>query len=199
MDPTYGRDQHQAPDRPVQSSTQLAAAVPARRRGFDENMSICPVGDEFTVGHALHDYVEWKRLVAARSNFPILLSLINFHIVPRLASLPVKGFTVEVIQRFMRDVIETPPRRGNRASPVSRLQMEKLGAEPLRKRKKTANSCLTILRVALRMAWENGKVETERPWRIVRLFPRLHAVRILHLSRDECRRLLENSRPDVGD
>ena len=169
-----------------------------RHRGFNQDLSICPIGNEFTIGHALHDYVEWKRLVAARSNFPILISLINFHIVPKLASLPVNDFTVEVVRQFMLDVVETPPRRGNQPYQPTRLSAKKLSSEALRKRKKTANSCLTILRVALRMAWENGKVETERPWRIVRLFPHMSSARVLHLSRDECRRLLSSCRPDVG-
>ena len=98
----------------------------------------------------------------------------------------------------MIDVIETPPRRGNQPYQATRLSAKKLSSEALRKRKKTANSCLSVLRVALRMAWENGKVETERPWRIVRLFPNLSSARVLHLSREECRRLIECCRPDVG-
>ena len=172
-------------------------AVEARRRGVNFNLSICPIGEEFTVGHALHDYVEWKRLAAAKSNFPILVGLINYHIVPVLASTPVSLLTPEMVHRFVRRVMETPPRRGNLRILTTKLNLETLGYNEHRKRKKTANSCLIILRVALRMAWENSKIETERPWRMVRLFPNVDVSRNLHLSRDECRALLENCRPDV--
>jgi len=181
-----------------QDPERLAVAAEPRVRGVRDQLSICPIGDEFTIGHALHDYVEFKRLVAAKSNFPILVSVINFHIVPKLASLPVDQFTPEAIRQYMREVLETPPRRGNQLCPVSRLNLDDLSAEELRKRKRTANSCLIILRCALRMAWENGRVDTERPWRIVKLFKNLKPARILHLSREECRRLLAHCRPDVG-
>jgi integrase len=177
---------------------QLRLASEARRRHPNEHLSICPIGDEFTIGHALHDYVEWKRLAAAKSNFGPLVSLINYHIVPKLASLPAKAFTSEVARLFIRDVLETPPRRGNQPPPDYKLSLDQLNAEELRKRKKTANSCLVILRVALRMAWEAGKLESERPWRLIKLFPRTTAARNLHLSRAECQRLLAHCRPDVG-
>lgn len=176
---------------------QARFASEARRRYPNEHMSICPIGDEFTIGHALQDYVEWKRLAAAKSNFGPLVSVINFHIVPKLASLPVRAFTAEVVRIFSRDVLETPPRRGNPAPADERLSLDRLTAEELRKRRKTANSCLVILRVALRMAWEAGKVDSERHWRLIKLFPRTTCARNLHLSRSECQQLLAHCRPDV--
>lgn len=175
---------------------QVRFAAKEGRRGVNEEMSICPVGPLFTIGHALEDYVDWKRLSAARSAFPVLVSLINFHIVPRLASMPVDDFSPEVVTRFVRDVIETAPRRGNQ--PLGPGQsLDSLDADALRKRKKTANTVLTILRVALRMAWENGKVDSERAWRSIRRFPNVDAPRALHLSRTECMLLLQHCRPDL--
>ena len=146
-----------AASRWLQLPDHADVAAEPRRRGSNEDLAVCSIGAEFTIGHALHDYVEWKRLVAAKSNFPILVSLINFHIVPKLAALPVKDFTVEIVRQFMLDVVETPPRRGNQPPSSTRLSVNKLDFETLRKRKKTANSCLIILRTALRMAWENGQ------------------------------------------
>jgi integrase len=171
-------------------------AAPEGRRGINEELNICPIGSAFTIGHALKDYVEWKRLSAAPSNLPVLVSLINFHIVPRLAPTKVEDFSVELVTRFTREVMETPPRRGKQA--VADYQaLDELDPEALRKRKKSVNTVLSILRVSLRMAWENGKVETERPWRCIRRFPNVDAPRALHLSRTECRLLLEKCRPDM--
>jgi len=48
------------------------------------------------------------------------------------------------------------------------------------------------------MAWENGRVESERPSRVIRLFKKVNAARAFHLSRRECERLLAECRPDVG-
>lgn len=165
--------------------------------GSRRDLFFSPIGDIFTIGHALRDYVEWKRLVAARSHFETNLSLINFHIVPRLASMPVGDFNGEVLREFVRYVLETPPKRGNQ--PVgARRAIDSLAEDTLRKRKKTANTLISILRVALQMAWENGKFENERAWRCLRHLRLVERPRILHLSRAECRRLLECCRSDLA-
>lgn len=62
-----------------------------------------------------------------------------------------------------------------------RRSIESLDVDALRKRKKTVNTVLSILRVALRRAWENGKIDSERPWRCIRRFPNVDAPRVLHL------------------
>lgn len=140
-----------------------------QKRLVNQDLHFCPVGDVFTIGHALHDYVEWKRLSARSTNFGVIMSLINFHIVPRLVQIPVSDFAVEHVQRFMREVMQTPPKRGNRPL-AERVAIDDLDDDALRKRKKTVNTLLSILRVALRMAWENGKVESERAWLRLRRF-----------------------------
>ena len=69
--------------------------------------------------------------------------------------------------------------------------------EVLRKRKKTLNTVLGILRVALQMGWENGKIESDRAWRCIRNVPSYDAPRSIALTRAECRRLLDRCRPDL--
>lgn len=98
------------------------------------------MGDTFTLGHALHDYVEWKRIAAARSHFLVLATLINFHIVPRLASIPAERFNGERVQAFIRDVLETPARRGHQP-PLRKRPIHQMSEDELRKRKKTVNTC----------------------------------------------------------
>ena len=143
-------------------------------------------GTVFTVGDALRDYVEWKRLVATTSNFVTLLSLINHHIVHRLGDLPAEQVNNRVITKFCRSVIETPPRRGNQLH-NSFVAMETLSSEQLRNRKKTVNTLLSILRMSLRMAWENGDVETERPWRSIHRMPCADVPRHIFLTRSQCK------------
>jgi integrase/recombinase XerD len=165
--------------------------------GSRRDLFYSPIGDVFTVGHALRDYVEWKRLVAARTHFETNLSLINFHLAPRLASMPVADFNGEVLREFVRYVLETPPKRGNQQVGPRRA-IESIEEDALRKRKKTANTLISILRVALQMAWENGKFDNERAWRCLRHIRFVDRPRILHLSRAECRHLLECCRPDLA-
>ena len=64
--------------------------------------------------------------------------------------------------------------------------------------KKTANTLLGILKLALEMAWENGEFENERIWRTIRRLPHKDTPRQLALSRPECTRLLAACRVDLG-
>lgn len=172
-------------------------AADSRPIGARRELAICPIGSVFTVGSALFDYVEWKRLAAARSHFETNLSLINFHLIPRLGNLPLADFNGEVLKTFVRDVLETSPKRGGRRT-VTRRSIESLEEDELRKRKGTVNTLIGILRVAMKMAWENGKTDNDRAWRSLRRLPVVHRPRVLHLSRDECRALLAACRPDLA-
>jgi integrase len=164
--------------------------------GTTVQLRYTPADGPFTVGGALHDYVEWKRIAATWSHFTVALSLINCHLVPRLAHTPAEDLTGLDIRKFCVDLLETAPRRGNRP-PGPRVAIKDLGEEALRKRKKTLNTVLGILRMALQMAWENGKIDNDRAWRCIRNVPSYDAPRSLALTRDECRRLLAACRPDL--
>jgi integrase/recombinase XerD len=179
------------------SSGIKAWASDAKAIGVSQQLVVSPIGEIYCVAHAMHDYVEWKRLVAAKSHFETNLASLNYHIIPRLAHIPLSDFNGDHLRRFVRDVMETPPKRGNR--PLSgRVSIASLDDEQLRKRKKTVNTLIGILRVAFQLAWENGKTDSERSWRCLRRVPAVDRPRTLHLSRLECRELLASCRPDLA-
>ena len=153
---------------------------------------------EFTVGDALKDYIEWKRIAATKAHFETNLSLINYHLIPRFGDLPATELNSRVVTAFCRDVLETPPKRGNQEL-GPRIQMENPDGEALRKRKKTVNTLIGILRLAMRMAWENGEIESDRVWRCIRRLPNTDLPRHIFLSRPQCRALLDVCRPDLRD
>ena len=179
------------------SSGITAWAVQAKPIGVRQELVVCPVPGEFAVAHAMKDYVDWKRLAAAKSHFETNLSLINHHIVPRLANIPLAQFNGEHLRTFVKEVMETPPKRGNQSVGAKR-SIESLDEEQLRKRKKSVNTLIGILRVSFQIAWESGKTDNERSWRCLRRLPAVDRPRTLHLSRAECRDLLRNCRPDVA-
>ena len=115
----------------------------------------------FTVGDSMSAFVEWKRVAAATTYFETTLSLINHHIIPRVGDLPVEDLSQEVFTQFCVDVLETAPKRGNRMQ-GPKVSLEDLEHEALRKRKKTLNTIIGLLRTAIEMSWENGDVECER-------------------------------------
>lgn len=179
------------------SSGITAWAAQAKPMGVRQELVVCPVPGEFAVAHAMKDYVDWKRLAAAKSHFETNLSLINHHIIPRLANIPLAQFNGEHLRTFVKDVLETPPKRGNQCDGEKR-SIESLNEEQLRKRKKSVNTLIGILRVSFQLAWESGKTDSERAWRCLRRLPAVDRPRILHLTRPECRDLLRNCRPDVA-
>ena len=166
--------------------------------GVTQNVRYVSRGIGFTVGDALLDYVEWKRIAATQKTFEALVSLINHHLIPALGDTQLAELTGRNLTDFCRNILETAPKRGNRKV-GPRRDIASLSKDELRRRKGTLNTLLGILRVAAQMAWENGEVETERAWRCIRRVPNLEVPRQVFLSRDECHQLIRACRPDLAD
>lgn len=153
--------------------------------------------DGFTVGDAMHDYVEWKRVAAAKSHFVTNLSLINHHIIPRIGDVLLEEFNGRLFTEFCLDVLQTAPKHGRQPQKPS-VPLEQLDHDALRRRKKTLNALIGILRLAFRMAWENGEVESERSWRCLKRIPHADTPRHLFFTRRQCQQLLAACRPDLA-
>ncbi len=157
--------------------------------GNNRSLKFSPIGDEYSIGHALRDFVKWKELASAESYFLTLISHCNYHIAPRLAHLKADDVNQDHIQSFVQEILETPPKKGNR--PLGpRRPIASYGEEERRKRRKTANTSLGILRSSLEMAWENDKIKSDKVFRRIKKLRNVDHPRTLHLSREECRSLL---------
>lgn len=165
--------------------------------GVNMKLNYSKLDSRFTVGDAMHSFVEWKRIAAARTYFETSLSLINHHIIPRLGHLPVEELSQSVFTQFCIDVLETPPKRG-RSHSEARVRLEDLDHERLRKRKKTLNTVIGLLRTAIEMSWENGDVKSELNWRRLRRVPHADKPRQFFLTRAQAKRLIASCRPDLG-
>jgi integrase len=126
------------------------------------------------------------------------LSLINHHIIPRLGDVPVDKFTGRTFTDFCLRILETPPKRGRQVQ-GAKIRLADLCHEALRKRKKTLNSVIGILRLALQMAWENGDLKSERTWRCIRRVPHADTPRQFFLTRSQAKQLLSACRPDLSE
>lgn len=164
--------------------------------GSKTGLNYCPWGLEFTIGHALHDYIEWKRLAANKATFDSLVSLVNHHILSRLGYLQLDDFNGRHVKQFYLEVLETPPKRGTQIM-GGRRKLSEMTDDELRCRKSTLNTLVGILRLSLKLAWENGETNSERAWKCIRRLPNRHRPRMLFLSREECRQLLFHCRPDL--
>jgi integrase len=163
--------------------------------GSKREMSICPFGEIYSVGHALGAYLEWKLLAATKSNYETLVSLINYHLVPRISHIPINQFDGESFQALAVDVLETPPKFG-REDPGRRNRIQSLSQDELRKRKKTFNALVSILRGTFDIAYERGHLVSDRSTRSLRRLPNVDRPRVVFLDRSECRTLVKVSHPD---
>lgn len=170
-----------------------AAALPV---GNQRHLSICPIGEVYTVGHALKDYLDWKVIAATRSHFETLVSLVNYHLVPRVSHIPLEDFDARAFHNLAQDVLETPPKYG-RKTPTVRVDVRKMNDSQLRKRKKTFNALVSILRGAFEIAWERNHLESDRPFRCLRRLPNVDRPRAVFLDEAEVERLLKNCGSDL--
>lgn len=164
--------------------------------GSRRDLIYCPVGSVYTVGHALKDYAEWKRIAASRTHHETIVNHINYYLVPRVAFIPLEEFNAKHFHDLAVDILETPPKTG-RDTPTGRIPLDKMSDDQLRKRKKTFNAIVSILRGAFEIAWERCEIESDRPLRCLRRLPNLDRPRTIFLSRSECKRLLSCCDPEL--
>lgn len=179
-----------------QTPDVMSEASEAYPLGGYNKLKICPIGDVYTVGHALEVYLEWKSIAATRSNYESLVSVVNHHLVERISNIPLEEFNGTHFHKLAIDVLETPPKRG-RAKPGPRRKISDLSEEELRKRKKTLNRLVSILRIAFELSWERDLIQSDRPMRCLRRLPNWDRPRVVFLDRNECRRLLDAAHEDL--
>ncbi|MEO7382586.1 MAG: tyrosine-type recombinase/integrase, partial [Paracoccaceae bacterium] len=169
----------------------LSVAGPVVRT---DTVNFSPFGGVYTVGHALHDFTIWTKLARSAGGHYNNLVLINRHITSDLIFVPLEDFSARHLQILAVRVIERRPKYGFQAE-QGNVTLEQLSADELRRRKRTYNSLITIMRVAFQLAWESGHIQSERPWRSLKRVSVNHSPRLTFLNRDECRRLLERCTP----
>ena len=172
----------------------VALATASRPVGKVRDVSICPIGDVYSVGHAVSDYCDWTRLARSTGGHYNNLVLINYHIVPNFAHIPLEEFNATHLRELAKQVLETPPKYGFREK-QPKQPIEDLSQDELRRRKRTFNSLVSILKMAFKHAWDNAEIDSERPWRCLKRIAVNHAPRTIFLDRSECLRLLAECTP----
>ena len=180
------------------TATVRSIANDPKPLGRVTEVSFCPIGDVYTVGKALKEYTEWTKIARSAGGHYNNLVLINYHLIPNFANLPLEAFSARDLRDLAQQVLETPPKFGFMER-QSRVAIETLSSDDLRRRKRTFNSLVSILKMAFRQAWDNAIIETERPWRCLKRIPVNHSPRTIFLDRAECGRLLEHCTPALRD
>lgn len=136
-----------------------------------------------TVADAIGRYVAWLRENRATANDAEIRAQI--HILPKLGAAKLVELTTDDINAWMTTMAAAPARlRGKNQKRPATTKEDK------RARRASANRVLTYLKAALNMAFRDGLVANDTAWRRVKPFDKTNAARPGHLTKAECKRLI---------
>lgn len=152
--------------------------------------------EEFTVAHAVADYLTWYR--KNRKQAASVFHGMRTYVLPALGHVPVSQLTTGQILEWFSDISHSSRRRTvARGKPVA-FYPPPASPEEIRQRKNNANRQLVFLQAALNFAYYAGKADSDLAWRRVRRHPNVDKPRTRYLTLDECRRLVDACEPDIG-
>jgi Phage integrase family len=153
-------------------------------------------GGPYTVAQCLREYVTWFH--GHRKTGWDVHHRVFTHLLPKLGEIQCDRLTTAEIQKWLRDLANTPALLRSRKDAKKRnvRALDKGDADAIRRRRSSANRTLTVLKAALNRAWREGKVRSDEAWRRVEPFEEADAARVRYLTVAEAKRLLNACDPD---
>lgn len=177
----------------AQSAAREWATVQARKAAGIEVQETWTV--EKAVEHYMGDYRARGGKVAKDVD-----GTFRAHVLPRLGSKRLDALTPSIIKTWHRGLATAPARlRTSLRADKQKVRVERAGdVDAGRARRATANRVLTALKAALNLAYREGHVATDDPWRRVQPFQKVDAARIRYLSDQEATRLVNAAPSDLA-
>ncbi len=126
-----------------------------------------------------------------------LENTIQAHILPALGDKKASDLTHAAIRRWHHGLATAPARLRTKAT-ATKQATRKIApddAEGQRARRATANRILTVLKAALNLAFQDGRIASDEAWRRVKPFQNAETARIRFLNDDEATRLVNAADP----
>lgn len=144
----------------------------------------------YTVSDALREY---ERDYVRRGGKAIdrLRHSINAHVLPAFGVVELDKLSRAKIERWLDELANTPPRLRARNGHAPRHRECDDSPEGVRRRRESANRVLTVLKAALNLAYQHGKVGSKAAWEAVKPYRDVGASKIRYLSDSESKRLVE--------
>ncbi len=152
--------------------------------------------EPLTVARAVEDYLADYTGRGGKA-LRDLQTAINAHILPPLGSRRVSDLTAEAIKRWHHALAAAPARLRSAAADEKPRRRSAIDANDKRARRATANRVLTILKAACNLAFRDGRVASDDPWRRVQPFDKVSAARVRYLTDEEAARLVNACPPDL--
>lgn len=148
-----------------------------------------------TVTNAVEAYIAAYERRGGKS-LDLMIGKAKNYIYPELGSLPINKLTKGRIERWLYDIAESQARVRTRPGSPQRYRSPIAGRDDRRRRKATANRVYALLRAALNLAYQDGRVAHDDAWRRIRAFRDAESVRICYVSDEQARRLVSACEPD---
>jgi integrase len=171
--------------------------APRRLEILPHTLRVCPIGDAYTVGHALRDYLEEKRTNGTLSAYRSAVADANAYIVGDLSSLPCADLDIKYLKAWFQSLGTRPLEASNFVRRARNQPIVFNDGEADRKAKLRANSVLITLKAALNLAWRDGRIETDTQWRRLLPYRSVRKARKRILGHDEVEALLAASPADL--
>jgi integrase len=142
-----------------------------------------------TVRQAMDDYIE-DYMARGGKALADLRTTVSAHILPALGDKPVSDLAFATLRRWHHKLADAPARLRTRATAEKANVRHADTAEAMRARRATANRVLTVLKAALSLAYREGRVQADDPWRRVKPFRNVGAPRVRYLTDPEALRLV---------
>lgn len=175
------------PDSPACNGQKV---VRANFGAWPDRLLYWPIGDTYTVAHAVHDYLRYI-LLYRRSGASVIYQA-NRYIPPDLGVIAVSELSPDRLRDWFEILSRVPAARGT-GHPLLNPS-----ADDMRRRKVAANRILSVLTSALNLAFRDGKANDDRAWRRVRQH-KVPSIRLRYLTEDEARDFLRESPADFRD
>jgi len=157
-----------------------------RKRHVVANAKSDPNG--YTVAQAMDNYANWFRTHGR--DVKKVHYYANSYILPYFGHRVVSELTPPEI-RAWHEGLATSPRSRYRGFGKPRMYYPPPQTdEEKRKRRQSANSFLTMLKAALNLAFREGLVPSDAPWRPVLAYKGAEIAKVSHLSIEQCRILI---------
>ncbi len=151
----------------------------------------------FTVSDALADYVRAYRRRGGK-RVKDTENTIKAHLESQLGTVRLDRLTRGRIIAWRDDLAEAAPRlRTRRSAPAGsrRRVLDPSDADGIRRRRATVNRILSLLKAALNLAHQEGRVHSKAAWELVKPYREVDSPRIRHLSDAEVVRLVNACDP----
>lgn len=150
----------------------------------------------YTVSDAIRDYL-WSYERRTGKSSDRMRYTINAHIEGTLGQIKLSKLRRAQLERWFHELADKPTRRRTPKGEEPGFNSSPITEDGKRRRRASANRCLTILKATLNHAFRSQKVATKGAWDSIRPFRNVDAPVIRYLTHDESQRLVNASGPEI--